>query len=131
MPTRIMLIDSDAQSLRSLRKGLEDQYVVLSSSRGHAAQNLFQLFRPDAVVANRLTEGLDARGFLEWVRRVPEGLDVPVWITRSEGAPESLFQPRFPNTFFLMGQVHPILLKAQLNWHFGLDREPRPRVFET
>jgi hypothetical protein len=131
MPTRIMLIDSDLQALKSLRRELEGEYLVLSSSRGHAAAGLFDLFRPEAVVANHLTEGLDTRDFLEWLRHKPEGFDVPVWLTKTEGAPPSLFAPKLPGVFYLRGSVHPVLLKVQINWHFGHDRDPRPKVFET
>ena len=131
MLPKVMLIDSDLRNLRTLRKELEGGYRVLGSSRGHAAQDLFELFRPQAVVANRATEGFEARGFLEWIRRVPEGLEVPVWVTGSEGAPESLFLPRLSGITFLPGKVHPLLLKVQLNWHFGGSPEIRPRIVKS
>jgi len=131
MPTKIMVIDPDLETLKSLRRELEGDYLILSSSRGHAARALFDLFRPEAVVANHLTEGLDTRAFLEWLRRTPAGFDVPVWLSKTEGAPPSLFLPKLPEVFHLRGPVHPVLLKVQLNWHFGHSLDRRSKVLET
>lgn len=131
MPIKVMLIDSDAYSLRALRRELEEEYLVLSCSRGQAASDMLKIFKPEAVVANRLTEGFDAKAFLAQLRQDPHHSQVPVWITRSEGAPEALFYPRPSEVFFLQGSAHPTLFRAQLSWHFGLERDPRPRVLET
>ena len=131
MPIKVMLIDSDTYSLRALRRELEDEYFVLSCSRGQSALDLFKIFKPEAVVANRLTEGFEAGEFLDRLRRETGDSPIPVWITRSEGAPESLLYPRPPEVFFLHGPAHPTLLRAQLSWHFGLEMDRRARVLET
>jgi hypothetical protein len=131
MPTKIMVIDQDTQALRALRNELESDYLVLSSTRGHAVIDLFKVFRPEAVVADRRTEGFDPGLFLGWVRGVPEGLDVPIWITGMGSETGIPGLPKAPDVFLLRNRIHPILFKVQLDWHFGYDRGNPPKVLES
>jgi DNA-binding response OmpR family regulator len=66
---KVMLIDSDIGHLRGLMGILSKDFNILVCSRGQNAWDLFNFFKPDALVMDPTATGLDTPDFLSRIRR--------------------------------------------------------------
>jgi DNA-binding response OmpR family regulator len=75
---KIMLVDSHIAHLREMMGVLSKDFNVLVCSRGHNAWDLFNFYKPDALVLDPGAAGLNTTDFLPRVRRKYWPYSIPI-----------------------------------------------------
>jgi signal transduction histidine kinase/CheY-like chemotaxis protein len=95
---RILVVDDDPEMVRLIARLVRlssRRYDVAEAESGDEAQRLMQTQRPDAVLLDLLMPGLRGDELLEWMRRTPGLIDVPVILITGRGLTDETIAVEF------------------------------------